>query len=93
MPETHTRSLQSLSTALDEIEVIIASTATWDRKFSLVFQLYRATVVPLLEALGMTFEYFDPDTTCEEDVMALVRALRELRVSLGNLLPPDASTT
>lgn len=52
---------------------------TWEEKFEAVFALNRQYVMPALHKYHIRLEYYDPDTTAEEDTRALCQALEPLR--------------
>lgn len=55
-------------------QTICESEATWKTKFSLVFSEYLSGE---LQDLSVDFDWYDPDTTYEEDVLAFCRAINE----------------
>ncbi len=59
-------------------EVLDDDELSWERKYTLVFGSHRTKVVPLLKRAGLTLDYYDPDTSYEEDVRAYVYALDRL---------------
>lgn len=66
---------------LQRVDEIIASHATWEVKYHLIFSDEISGRVAQLSRL----DYCDPDTTYEEDVLAWVTAFRENVASFGNL--------
>lgn len=59
-------------------EVLDAHDLDWEVRYDLIFGSHRKLVVPALESAGMRLEYYDPDTTYEEDSRAYVEALESL---------------
>lgn len=49
----------------------------WESKYDVCYKLYYREIVPVFDELGIKFDYYDPDTTYQEDVLALVKALVE----------------
>lgn len=68
---------------VNEAKKVFESSASWEFKYRLIsdFNLKAAAA----EA-GLILDYYDPDTTYEEDLKALMRALDELTVNLGDLI-------
>jgi hypothetical protein len=75
-----TTKLQLLSD-IEEIEKIIDSDCDWEYKYDRVFG-YTKNIRVLLDELNILFDYYDPDTSYEEDVMAYIRALRSVKENL-----------
>jgi hypothetical protein len=69
----------------NQLDEISNSSATAEVKYDLIFQLHREKINPLLVALGISFEWYDPDTSYEEDVAAYLQAIAGLRANLGSL--------
>ena len=61
---------------------IANSAATWEEKYDIVFSEHLSREANSL----FSFDYYDPDTSYEEDVMAYVRALQEKADSLSRVL-------
>lgn len=60
--------------------------ADWDSVFGLVFNPETSTAAfTLLESINNPLNYYDPDTSYEEDVIAFANALKEKVASLQNL--------
>lgn len=78
MSEQRNKLLQSISTA----EAIFQSESDWEYKFERIFGM-SGDIKQLMDELGLSFDYYDPDTTYEEDVTAYVEALRKVK---GNLV-------
>lgn len=58
-----------------------------DVLYDLVFECWRENIDPLLQELGVDFEWYDPDTTPEADVRAFADALEQrVRPTMRNLL-------
>jgi hypothetical protein len=73
---------RSLADYINRCEDLIESKANWEFKYDLVFQVFSQQIRPLIQELGIRFDYYDPDTSYEEDTMALMNALRELKENL-----------
>ena len=67
--------LGNLLAAIRRVECCVESSASWERKFEAVFAAYQDTIVPLLSATGLTFDWCDPDMDYEDDVRAFAAAL------------------
>ena len=65
--------LSELVKVVEEIEKIYESNLTGKRKYDMVFGLCAEKLWGNLPG----FSYYDPDTTYQEDVEAVVKALRE----------------
>ena len=78
--------LQELLTRLDAIETVFGTDIDWETKFDLIFEEHSQAVVPLLNRLGLTIEWCDPDTTYQEDVTAYVQAAMPVRDEVRRLL-------
>lgn len=65
----------------------------WDLTYSLVFSdnICRRTRT-LFNELNISFDYYDPDTSYEEDVRAYADALNEKVTSIKNLVSEDEDT-
>lgn len=70
---------------LQDQELIFESEADWETKFSVLFNNYSRTIKPLLKANGLKLEWYDPDTSYEEDVRAYMAALLRLKEQLEKL--------
>jgi hypothetical protein len=67
------------------------STGDWDTAFGLVFSpAISQRVFVLVRELGSALDYYDPDTTYEEDVRAFARALEDKVRQLRPFHRPDA---
>jgi NAD(P)-dependent dehydrogenase (short-subunit alcohol dehydrogenase family) len=49
----------------------------YEERFTTIFDLGKQVIYPLIRQLRVSFDYYDPDTTYEEDVRAFVDALVE----------------
>ncbi len=65
--------------AINKIQHIATSNASDEMKYDRVFQCYSTIVKTLIKKLGLSFDYYDPDTSYAEDMWALVNALLELK--------------
>jgi hypothetical protein len=52
---------------------------TWEDKFNAIFAKYNEEIKPCLKKYNMSFEYYDPDASYEDDVKALASALHGIR--------------
>lgn len=59
-------------------EVLEDEGLDWEVKFDLVFGTHQKNIKALLSEAGKNLDYYDPDTTYEEDSRAYVTALEEL---------------
>ncbi len=78
--------IKTLRTVIGEILWLFNSPSSWDLKYSLIFTQFNEAVCPAMAALGLSLNYVDPDLDCEQDVTALVDALKLL---LADLPDPD----
>lgn len=68
----------------DRAVLIVDSDASWETKFDLVFSDDLSLKVWDLDP---GFDYYDPDTTYDDDVRAFVDALKERVAELEKVLP------
>ena len=59
-------------------EVLEDEELSWATKSMLVFNTHRQQVNGLLWEIGKNLDYYDPDTSYEEDARAYVNALEDL---------------
>jgi hypothetical protein len=59
-------------------EVLEDEELDWEKKYDLVFDTHQQQVEDLLKEARLHLDYYDPDTTYEEDAKAYVSALDEL---------------
>lgn len=71
----HLNRRQELQRLCDELMEVLSSNLSWKEKYEVVFSTNRNQIEPLLKPYE--FEYYDPDTTYEEDAKAYVYALQE----------------
>jgi hypothetical protein len=64
------------------LKMLVEDATDWGITYDLVFSVYNKVVHPLLEDLGLSFTYADPDSTYEEDVLAFVNTFNEFVNSL-----------
>lgn len=76
---------QNLLVILNKVDSIYQSEADWEYKYDRIFGMSKE-ISSLLKSLNLTLEYYDPDTTYEEDVRAYVNALGEVRKNLESHL-------
>src|SRR4051812_31636023 len=65
---------------VDKVEQIFNSDFGWEDKYDLIFKDYSPRQLSCI--LGRYIEYYDPDTSYEEDLTAYVNALVEIKNSL-----------
>ena len=70
---------QRLIDLINRCEDIVDSKSTWEFKYDRVFNIYSQQIDPLIKELGISFDYYDPDTSYQEDVTAFMGALKELK--------------
>ena len=75
--------VQQIAALIDDANRIYESTATWQVKYLLIFDL---RIPSAIRAAGLCFDWYNPDGTEEEDTHALMAALREFKATLGNLV-------
>lgn len=71
---------------LEKIERIVASNADWEFIYDRAFNIFGNEISPLIDELGLSFDYYDPDTSYEEDVMALTNALKDIKRNLVKIV-------
>lgn len=67
---------------INRCEDLVSSRASWEFKYDRVFDIFAKKIRPLIQELSISFDYYDPDTSYEEDVVALMGALRDLKDNL-----------
>lgn len=72
------RKVDAFLELFDEMDRLYYSEASWETKFDLIFDLAAE-----IAALGFTVEYYDPDTTYEEDTSACFEAHRQRAVEFA----------
>lgn len=78
--------LYFLKCAITEVYEVANSEMLWKRKFELIFSdSISEQVRKWLNELELSFDWYDPDTSYEEDVKAYVRGLEDLERELGKL--------
>jgi hypothetical protein len=75
--------IKQVSKLIDEAEVIFNSTATWEVKYSLIFAM---EIWKQINEAGYDFDWYDPDTSYEEDVTYYFHALKDFQNNLGDLV-------
>lgn len=75
--------IKDIVAKIKEAEMIFNSTASWEIKYDAIFAM---KIHQLIREHGFTFEWYDPDTSHEEDVTNYFRALDEFKADLGNLV-------
>ena len=76
-----------LLSKITEVENIFNSECDWEYKYDRIFG-YAKHIRTLMDELSISFSYYDPDTSYEEDTRAYVQALLEVK---ENLLKETAS--
>ena len=77
------RKTQELKEAIREARRILNdeemedSDSDYEQRYDTIFDLGKKVIYPLIRELRISFDYYDPDTTYEEDVRAFVDALVE----------------
>lgn len=66
----------TLLAAIAAVQVAATIEDAQDR-YDAVFKTFNDKVMPLFKKLGISFDYCDPDTSYEEDVQALLDALKD----------------
>jgi hypothetical protein len=54
----------------------------WEYKYDMIFQIGKDHIYSELDSLGIALDYYDPDTSYEEDVTAFVTELHCIREKL-----------
>lgn len=79
-------SLSTLAGLLDRAKRIRASSAQAEEQYDLIFSEHLSrTVFRLFRELGTELDYYDPDTSYEEDMDAFINAFQDKMDRLGNL--------
>lgn len=65
-----------------EVEIIHESEADGEFKYRQIFSMWREEIKPLMDSYGFKFDWYDPDTTYEDDIRAFANALMEFRDQL-----------
>ncbi len=66
--------IQKLIELIDEASKIFHSDTDWEVKYDAIFGM---KIGQKIIAAGFSFDWYDPDTTYQEDVTAYFRALEE----------------
>ena len=73
------RELQKIDEKLDRLLDAADTDSDWEQVYTHVFKVVSRQVKPLLQQIGKRFpDYYDPDTTYEEDVRAWVEAFKKV---------------
>jgi len=67
-----------LRNLIKEAEAIHNSPIKSDRRYGVLFTHFGDSIRPALDECGMKFDYYDPDTSYEEDMDALMSALHDV---------------
>ena len=79
------KKIQKIFDAIEQAEAIVDSNASWETKFNIVFAMGIHRDIREIEP---DFDWYDPDTSYQEDVSSYVLALREWRRDMGKLNEP-----
>lgn len=72
--------LEQLLDLIKICEVVAESKTSWETKYDIIFsQSVSLKIYNLVRVCDFKFDYRDPDTSYEEDVMYFVNALRDMR--------------
>jgi len=78
--------IQVLIEAIDELISINKPDTDDEMVYDIVFQMHSGVISPMLECLGLKFDWYDPDTSYREDVDAYLIALKDFRNNLAIML-------
>ena len=70
---------QKLIDLIDEADTIFQSSMTWGDKYVQIFNL---NIISQLRELHYSFDYYDPDTSYEDDTIAYHQSLMAIKNSL-----------
>jgi len=59
---------------------------SWEVRHQLVFGAYRKHIAPLAKELNLDLDWYNPDTTYQEDIMSYIHCIGELRTQLGSIV-------
>jgi hypothetical protein len=71
---------------IKEAEAIYDSPIRADRKYSVLFAHFGDSISPILDQCGVDFDYYDPDSSYEEDTYALMDALRGVQQDIEQMI-------
>ena len=77
--------IQSIIQSIFLLHHIAYSEAAWMTKYELVFT-QADSVKAAIKEIGMELEWYDPDTSYEDDLIAFMKALDEIGEELGIIL-------
>ena len=80
--------IKEIVAKIKEVETIFNSTASWEIKYDAIFAM---KVHHLIREYGFTFDWYDPDTSYEEDVTSYFRSLEQFKDNLGDLVVEEYS--
>lgn len=75
------RKIERLKELFEEAKRIVDSSATWEAKYELIFPGISQQVRKYVD-----LQYYDPDSSYEDDVCAYVRALEQKLKDYGSLV-------
>jgi len=75
--------MKELSRLIDEASEIFHSEADWEVKYDAIFAM---NIWQKIREAGFGFDWYDPDTSYEEDVTAYFRALEGFQTRMGDLV-------
>ena len=81
------KQMDQLIEEIDELIRIYETDIDWESKYDLIFYTHKETIHPLCNDIGMNFDWYDPDTSYEEDVRSYMEALKEFQTKLKKTVP------
>ncbi len=84
------KKIETIKTLIISIDELIAlknhPSVDFELLYDVVFATHSECISPIIEMLGMKFDWCDPDTSYEEDVEAYLNALDEFKKRLQTLV-------
>jgi len=77
--------IQSIIQSISTLHYIAYSGVSWHTKFELIFA-QADSVKAAIKEIGMELEWYDPDTSYEDDLIAFMKALDEIGEELAIVL-------
>ncbi len=78
--------IQNLIKAIDEVISFDKPDVNDEMLYTVVFQTHSEVIIHMIKALGLTFDWYDPDTSYREDVDAYLGALKNFKKDLETLI-------
>jgi maltooligosyltrehalose synthase len=78
--------IKEIVSQIKEADQIFNSTASWEIKYDAIFAM---EIHHLIREAGFTFEWYDPDSSYEDDVRCYFSALEKFKDDLGDLVEKD----